>query len=85
MQSTFWVSCLSEADKYCVLTRRPSSLLAAILRVPFVDLLTTMTRPELPLTVHEYEEWGNPADPTALQLVSPTNHHEHSLVVFNLA
>lgn len=50
--------------------RRPESLLAAILRVPFVDLLTTMTQPELPLTVHEYDEWGDPSDPAALQLVS---------------
>ena len=50
--------------------RRPESLLAAILRVPFVDLLTTMAQPELPLTVHEYDEWGDPSDPAALQLVS---------------
>lgn len=32
--------------------------------VPFVDALTTMLRPDLPLTVGEWEEWGNPlADP----------------------
>lgn len=46
--------------------RRPQDLLAAILRVPFVDMFTCMTRPELPLTVHEYGEWGNPADPKVL-------------------
>jgi oligopeptidase B len=28
--------------------------------VPFVDLLNTMLDPTLPLTVLEYEEWGNP-------------------------
>lgn len=49
--------------------RRPGDLLAAILRVPFVDLFTCMTRPELPLTVHEYGEWGNPTDPKVLQQV----------------
>ena len=49
--------------------RRPQDLLAAILRVPFVDLVTTMTRSELPLTVHEYGEWGDPSDPAVLDQV----------------
>ena len=26
-----------------------------------------MTQPELPLTVHEYGEWGDPADPAVLK------------------
>lgn len=30
--------------------------------VPFVDALSTILRPELPLTVAEWEEWGNPLD-----------------------
>ncbi|MFV0405490.1 MAG: S9 family peptidase [Propioniciclava sp.] len=30
--------------------------------VPFVDPLTTILNPELPLTVMEWEEWGNPVD-----------------------
>lgn len=29
-------------------------------RVPFVDALTTICNPDLPLTVGEWEEWGNP-------------------------
>lgn len=28
--------------------------------MPFVDVLSTMSDPSLPLTVIEYEEWGNP-------------------------
>ncbi len=35
-----------------------------VAQVPFVDALTTMLDSSLPLTVMEYEEWGNPeADP----------------------
>ncbi|MDR6939525.1 S9 family peptidase [Arcanobacterium hippocoleae] len=30
--------------------------------VPFVDALTTILKPELPLTVGEWEEWGNPLE-----------------------
>ena len=30
--------------------------------VPFVDALTTILRPDLPLTVGEWEEWGNPLE-----------------------
>lgn len=33
-----------------------------VAQVPFVDALTTMLDPTLPLTVMEYEEWGNPTD-----------------------
>jgi oligopeptidase B len=32
--------------------------------VPFVDALNTEMDPSLPLTVGEWEEWGNPADRT---------------------
>jgi len=43
-----------------VLNARPDLAAAAILQVPFVDVLNTMADPTLPLTVGEYEEWGNP-------------------------
>lgn len=43
-----------------LLNARLASFGAALLRVPFVDLLSAMTRPELPLTVHERDEWGDP-------------------------
>ena len=31
--------------------------------VPFVDVMNTMLDASLPLTVAEYEEWGNPNEP----------------------
>ena len=40
---------------------RPDLFRNVIADVPFVDLLNTMSDPTLPLTVTEYEEWGNPA------------------------
>lgn len=45
-----------------VVNLRPDLFRAAISHVPFVDVLNTMSDPELPLTVGEFEEWGNPAD-----------------------
>jgi oligopeptidase B len=43
-----------------VLNLRPELARAAILRVPFVDVINTMLDESLPLTVGEFEEWGNP-------------------------
>ncbi|MBV9657131.1 MAG: S9 family peptidase, partial [Verrucomicrobia bacterium] len=39
---------------------RPDLAKAAILDVPFVDVLNTMSDATLPLTTEEYIEWGNP-------------------------
>ncbi|BCQ67586.1 oligopeptidase B [Pseudomonas sp. Eqa60] len=46
-----------------VLNQRPELFKVAIAEVPFVDVLNTMLDPELPLTVTEYDEWGNPEEP----------------------
>ena len=43
-----------------VLNMRPDLFKAAAAHVPFVDVINTMLDPTLPLTVIEYEEWGNP-------------------------
>jgi oligopeptidase B len=43
-----------------VLNMRPDCCAAAVLRVPFVDVINTMLDESLPLTVGEFEEWGNP-------------------------
>jgi protease II len=43
------------------LRRRPAAFGAALLEAPFLDVLSAMCDPSLPLTQHEYEEWGDPA------------------------
>ena len=41
----------------------PQQFRGIISGVPFVDVLTTMSDPSIPLTTGEYTEWGNPANP----------------------
>jgi oligopeptidase B len=41
---------------------RPDLFGAVVAEVPFVDVVTTMLDGSLPLTVTEWEEWGNPND-----------------------
>lgn len=49
-----------------VVTQAPELWAGAVADVPFVDPLTSMLDSTLPLTVTEYDEWGNPeADPAA--------------------
>lgn len=43
-----------------VTNMRPDLFRAVLSQVPFVDVLNTMLDSSLPLTVGEYEEWGNP-------------------------
>jgi oligopeptidase B len=42
------------------LNLRPDLFRAAIAKVPFVDVINTISDPTLPLTAIEWEEWGNP-------------------------
>ncbi|HUQ49962.1 MAG TPA: S9 family peptidase [Terriglobales bacterium] len=46
-----------------VTNMRPDLWKAVISKVPFVDVMNTMLDASLPLTVPEYEEWGNPNKP----------------------
>jgi oligopeptidase B len=42
------------------LNMRPDLFKAAVAQVPFVDVVNTMLDASIPLTVIEYDEWGNP-------------------------
>jgi oligopeptidase B len=53
------------------LNLRPDLFAAAVAEVPFVDVITTMSDATIPLTVTEYDEWGDPSDP-AVQRVMAT-------------
>jgi oligopeptidase B len=41
---------------------RPDLFKAVIAKVPFVDVISSISDPTIPLTTHEYDEWGNPVD-----------------------
>jgi oligopeptidase B len=43
-----------------VTNMRPDLFKIVVADVPFVDVINTMLDPAIPLTVTEYEEWGNP-------------------------
>jgi len=45
----------------CV-TMRPDLFKAVICKVPFLDVVTTMSDPDIPLTALEYDQWGNPVE-----------------------
>src|SRR5262249_28905851 len=49
-----------------VLNLRPDLFRAVVAEVPFVDCLTTMLDETLPLTITEWEEWGNPVTDPAM-------------------
>ena len=53
------------------ITSEPSLYGAAIAEVPFVDVISSMSDPSLPLTINEWEEWGDPrSEPSASYMLS---------------
>ena len=60
-----------------VLNQRPELFKAAIAEVPFVDVLNTMLDPDLPLTITEYDEWGNPQEPEVYERIKAYAPYEN--------
>jgi oligopeptidase B len=53
------------------ITMRPDLYASAVAEVPFVDVVNTMSDPSLPLTITEWEEWGDPrSEPYATYIAS---------------
>ncbi len=46
-----------------VYSQAPERWRAVVAEVPFVDCVTTMLDPDIPLTINEWDEWGDPRDP----------------------
>ncbi|MFO0745905.1 MAG: S9 family peptidase [Myxococcota bacterium] len=60
-----------------VLNLRPDLFRAAIVAVPFVDVVNTMNDPTLPLTITEYEEWGNPQKADEYAWIRPYSPYDN--------
>ena len=45
-----------------IYSMRPDRWRAVVAEVPFVDVINTMLDPSIPLTVQEWDEWGDPRD-----------------------
>lgn len=60
-----------------MVNQRPEAFVGVVAEVPFVDNVNTMLDPTIPLTITEYEEWGNPNDPSAFELMSAYGPYEN--------
>jgi oligopeptidase B len=60
-----------------VINMRPGLFSGAVANVPFVDVLTTMLDASIPLTVIEYDEWGNPNDPTVYEYMKSYSPYDN--------
>ncbi len=52
-----------------VVNLRPELFKGAVAQVPFVDVITTMLDPNIPLTTGEYDEWGDPNDKKSYEYI----------------
>ena len=60
-----------------VTNMRPDLFAVVVAKVPFVDALNTMLDETLPLTVGEYEEWGNPNEKQYYDLIKSYAPYEN--------
>lgn len=61
-----------------IVNQAPELFAAVVAEVPFVDCLTTMLDESLPLTVGEFEEWGDPVrDPDAYATIKAYSPYDN--------
>src|SRR6202041_3257422 len=60
-----------------VVNLRPDLFSVVLSHVPFVDVMNTMLDATLPLTVAEYEEWGNPNEPGPFEYMLSYSPYEN--------
>jgi oligopeptidase B len=62
-----------------VVNMRPDLFRVVLSHVPFVDVMNTMLDASLPLTVPEYEEWGNPNEAEAFETMISYSPYDNLL------
>jgi len=60
-----------------MVNQRPDAFCGVIAEVPFVDNVNTMLDPTIPLTITEYDEWGNPHDRSTFEVMSAYGPYEN--------
>ncbi len=60
-----------------VVNLRPDLYRGVLSAVPFVDVLNTMLDKDLPLTIGEYEEWGNPNEKVAFERIKEYSPYDN--------
>lgn len=60
-----------------VMNMRPELFNGIVAQVPFVDVITTMEDPSIPLTTGEYDEWGDPRDEQYYHYISTYSPYDN--------
>ena len=60
-----------------VYSMRPDRWCAVVAEVPFVDCVNTMLDPSIPLTINEWDEWGDPRDPEDFACIRSYSPYEN--------
>lgn len=60
-----------------VANMRPDLFKGVVAQVPFVDVVTTMLDPNIPLTTGEYDEWGDPNQKNYYEYILSYSPHDN--------